>query len=248
MAYQLQTIFGVNQSSLEFFRKCYRLSEKAKKYLEGRLSVETINKYKLGYCPKTGLVAWFERNNISVYCTNYLGLTGTYASSDAYQIFKNRIMIPIVHAGFIIGFGGRTLENDQPKYINSRTSLIYQKKSTLFNLYYARSHISKVGYALLVEGYFDVLGLVDKKIGNAVATCGTAFSIEQAFMLKRYTKKVYTLFDGDEAGIAAALKAKVVLKQAGIYGGKILLPAGYDPDTYVKAHGKSALRKLRVVL
>lgn len=245
---QFKQLTEINKIALEFFIKCRKRSEKAQTYLRQRLSQETIVQYHIGYAPRTGLHKWLERHNVRLYQAQQLGLLGVNSKIEPYQVFKNRIIIPVVHAGVIVGFGGRTLEEDQVKYINSKTSKLYQKKEILFNLHYARRHIAQCGYALLVEGYFDVLGLVDHGIRNVVAACGSAFSVEQALLLQRYAKKVYTFFDGDAAGVAAAAKAKMVLRSVGIYNGRIMLPHGYDPDTYVAKHGKRALKNLKVIV
>lgn len=237
-----------NVCALDYFVQCRRKSKKAQEYLEKRLSKEIIIKYKIGYAPAIGLAMWLCEEGISPFITKQLGLIKVNKKGKLCSMFKDRIMIPIIHADYVVGFGGRALSDEQPKYLNSKTSKIYQKKEILFNLHFARHHIDRLGYALLVEGYFDVLGLADVGVNNAVATCGTAFSIEQALLLKRYTNKVYTLFDGDDAGIVAAIKTKTVLKSVGLYRGRILLPNGHDPDTFVKKYGKKSLKKLNVVL
>jgi DNA primase len=246
MIYQIEKYIEANNAALEFFLECRKRSEKAQKYLKKRLSPELVQKYKIGYAPEIGLVRWFEHKKTSLFHAERLGLIGTSGSSQ-YQVFKTRIMIPIIHAGIIVGFGGRTLEPDKSKYINSRSSVLYQKKDILYNMHQARKSIDRLGFALLVEGYFDVLGLADQGVLNAVATCGTSFGFNQARLLKRYTDKVYAFFDGDEAGKIAAKKAKEVLQRAGIYAGRFLLPSGFDPDTYIKKYGKKALNKLEVI-
>jgi DNA primase len=247
MIHKIEKFIEANQAALEFFLACQKRSEKAQKYLGNRLSTETIKKYKLGYAPETGLINWLKHKKIGLFYTDRLGLTGASESGSPYQTFKTRIMVPIFHAGIVVGFGGRTLDPSKPKYINSRTSVLYHKNEVVYNLHLARRHIDRLGFAFLVEGYFDVLGLVDHGVLNAVATCGTAFSYQQAWLLKRYTNRVYTFFDGDEAGIIAAKKAKTVLKQTEMYKGRIVLPKGYDPDSFVKENGAKALKKLKVV-
>lgn len=244
MLYKIEKFIEANNAALEFFIECRKRSDLAQQYLAKRLSTDTVKKYKIGYAPKTGLIDWLHSKKIESCYTDYLGLTG---DSQNYQTFKTRIMVPIIHAGVVIGFGGRTLDANQPKYINSRASTLYQKREVLYNLHFARKRIIKHGFALLVEGYFDVLGLVDAGVHNAIATCGTSFTYPQASLLKRYTNKVYTFFDGDDAGRIASKKAKSVLKQAGIYAGQILLPDGFDPDSFVKKFGRKSLKKLKVI-
>jgi DNA primase len=247
MIHKIEKFIEANNAALSFFVACRKRSEDAKKYLSNRLSEETIIKYRLGYAPETGLVKWLQDKNIPSFYSDQIGLTGRGDTGAPYQVFRSRVMIPIIHAGLVVGFGGRTLGPSGAKYINSKTSILYRKKEVLYNLHFARRHIDKQGFALLVEGYFDVLGLVDHGVQNVVATCGTAFSYAQANLLRRYTNKVYVLFDGDEAGKRAASKAKPILKNFGLYNGRILLPKGYDPDTFVAKYGKKELNKLKVV-
>jgi DNA primase len=242
------TFISANILALQYFNHCRKTSKKAQKYLKSRLSQETVYRYRIGYAPPIGLAKWLHSKGVSPFVAQQLGLIRINQNGTLSSTFKNRIMLPIMHAGYVVGFGARALDDDQPKYINSKTSKIYKKKEILFNLHFARQHIDRLGYVLLVEGYFDVLGLVDAGIRNVVATCGTAFSFEQALLLKRYTDRVYTFFDGDDAGFQAAERAKPVLQKLGLYKGKILLPKGYDPDTFVQKRGKKALKDLRVII
>lgn len=158
-----------------------------------------------------------------------------------YDYFRNRIMFPIFSiGGQVIGFGGRTLSNDKnvPKYLNSPESRIFDKSRVLYGLHAARETIRKQGLAILVEGYMDVLALHQSGLSNAVASCGTALTREQAKILRRYTEDVLFIYDGDEAGSKSMLTGIDLLVGADITPWISSLPAGEDPDSLVRKRGK----------
>jgi DNA primase len=243
----LKDLISIHQSSLDFFRESLKQSKEARDYIYSRISKHTARVFLLGYAPRSGLLGYFaDRDPSLVKIAKEVGVFKLKKTQIVQQL-KNRIVIPIIHAGIVVGFGARALDpNDIPKYINSKSSLLYRKRELLYGLHQNRAAIQKEGEAYLVEGYFDVLGLADHEIHTAVASCGTSFTQEQAYLLKRYAKKVYVMFDGDAAGREAALKAKRVLRSEGIYAGRIQLPKGYDPDTFVKENKKRGIHKLGV--
>lgn len=157
-----------------------------------------------------------------------------------YDTFRGRVMFPIMNVtGDVIGFGGRIMDQGEPKYLNSQETVIFNKRKNL----YALSSVKKqrgLKSILLVEGYMDVIGLASFGIKSAVASLGTSFTKEQARLLKRYTEKVYLSYDGDPPGINAALKAVDILQAEGLQALVIVLPGGQDPDEYVRAHGAAA--------
>ena len=148
-------------------------------------------------------------------------------------------------AGRIIGFGGRDLSGDPqtPKYINTQENAIYRKSELLYGLHDARDALRKRRQAVLVEGYFDVMRCMLHGIDNVVAPCGTALTSEQAGLLRRYVAEVVVLFDGDAAGVRAALRGVSVIVAAGLHVRALLLPEGQDPDDFVGAHGGAALQE-----
>jgi DNA primase len=243
----IKELIAVNQSTLEYFRQSFKQSEEAKEYVYSRVSRNTATIFKIGYAPSTGLIGWLAATDANlVKIAKEIGLIGV-SNRGIYQKFHNRIMIPIFHAGVIIGFGARALDpSEKAKYINSSSSPLYHKRDTLYGLHHNRLRIQHDGVAYLVEGYFDVLGMAEYGFRSAVASCGTSFTAGQAALLKRYAKKVYVLFDGDAAGQAAAAKAKPVLQREKLYAGRIILPNGFDPDTFLKKYSKTELRKLKV--
>jgi len=239
----------INRYALRYFISSLAKTNKAKKYLYNRISKDTVKRFYLGYAPKIGLVEYLNRCNLEDREIIHLGLVVQNYDDTVSEFFSDRIIFPVIHAGKILGFGGRTLVDSDilPKYLNSKSSVMYEKKKLLYGLWRARKHIDRVGFALLVEGYFDVLGLYEAKIKNACACCGTAFTKDHALLLKRYTDKVCVLFDGDSAGRDKAKTVMRILKTANIFGGIFKLPNGYDPDEYVKKYGKNGLKELRIL-
>jgi DNA primase len=154
-------------------------------------------------------------------------------------------MFPITGAGGkVVAFGGRTLGNDDAKYINSPESPIYNKSATLYGLHEGRQAIHKEDRVLLVEGYFDVLGLARAGLGFAVAPCGTALTERQLIAVRRHTRNVTALFDSDAAGKKAGMRALELCLDQGLWPQWLAVPDGKDPDDFVRAHGGDAMREL----
>lgn len=248
----LDKLLEVNNIALKFFTTNLELYPNVTDYLSERLSADIINKFNLGYCPEYGLLEWLDHHGVDFQDAERLGLMN-FDFDDNYDkvykpVFYNRVMIPIYHGKKIVGFGGRTLgQETEFKYVNSKNSALYQKGRVLYGLDHSRARIHKAGYAILVEGYFDVLGLHAVGVKNCCAVCGSSLTKNQALLLKRYTKKVITLFDGDKSGRLAGERAREKLEEVGIFGGTVLIKKGYDPDTYVKEYGRKALKKLPVI-
>ncbi|MFM7543136.1 MAG: DNA primase [Ignavibacteria bacterium] len=166
--------------------------------------------------------------------------------NTAYDRFRGRAMFPIHdHLGKVIGFGARRMQEDdnQPKYINSPQSLIYDKSRVLYGLAQAKSTIRTLGHALLTEGYADTISLVQAGFGNAVASSGTALTVEQLQLLSRYTKKLFLVYDGDSAGEQASLRGLDLAIEQGFDVRLIALPDGEDPDSFVRNRGPEAFRR-----
>jgi DNA primase len=177
----------------------------------------------------------------------YLLKLGLVKKSDTYMYepFRNRILYPIADEnGRPVGISARKMHDDvseYPKWVNSQESLIYNKSHILYGLHKTKTEIKKAGFAYLVEGNGDLLTMWDNGIKNTVATCGTALTEHQAKLLKKYTEKVIMLYDGDEAGVAAARRSTEKLSAAGIFIEVVLLKDGEDPDSFVRKHGAKAL-------
>jgi DNA primase len=144
-------------------------------------------------------------------------------------------------AGKVVAFGGRVLDQSLPKYLNSSETPLFHKGSTLYGLYQAKDGIRKADRVVVVEGYLDVIALVQHDLTYAVATLGTALTADHVRVLSRYTKNIIALFDGDDAGRKAASRSFEIFLEAGLFGRAAFLPKGEDPDTFVRSQGKAAL-------
>ena len=166
------------------------------------------------------------------------------SESDYYDRFRSRIIFPLkdIHSN-LIGFAGRTLDGEEPKYLNSPETSLYIKGKHLYGLNLAREAIRKENRALLVEGYFDQIRAHQHGIRNTVATCGTALTLAQAGLLKNHTRRATLIFDGDSAGASAAERGFEVLLETGLEVEVLRLPAGHDPDSYISEFGPEKFRQ-----
>lgn len=231
-----KNLIKANNIAMLFFCKELNKAKKAKEYLLNRLDKRTIDDFKLGYAPKGGLIDLLEKENLIKEAV-HLGLIGE-KNDYYYDVFSDRIMIPIFFNGKVIAFGGRTISDHPTKYLNSKSSLLYNKSSVLFGIDQNKKYIHNRNYAVVLEGYFDVMGLYNKGIKTGLACCGTALKNKHILLIKRWTDRVFTNFDGDDAGKEAAIRAKKELKKEGIFQKNIILPEGYDPDEYVNEFGR----------
>jgi DNA primase len=159
------------------------------------------------------------------------------SDKNHYDVYRNRIIFPIVdNNGELVSFGGRALEQDanNPKYINGYNTTLYQKEKVLFGLYQALKGIKQEGYAILTEGYTDVISMHTAGAENTVATCGTALTDSQAILLKRFTSRIVLMRDGDAAGIKATSRDLALLLKHGFKVDVFILPKDKDPDDYAK--------------
>src|SRR5262249_32549574 len=156
--------------------------------------------------------------------------------------FRNRLMIPIARAGgSIVAFGGRSMDAEvQPKYLNSPETPIYSKGRTLYGLNLTKGDLRRLGYAVLVEGYFDFAQVLQEGATAVVATCGTALTPHQVQLLRRFAAKAVLSFDPDAAGQGAAVRSCELLVAEGFQVSVAVLPTGEDPDTFIKRHGGAA--------
>jgi DNA primase len=162
----------------------------------------------------------------------------------AYDRFRNRAVFSIVGDGSkVVGFGARSLDGSEPKYLNSPETPVYQKSRTLYGLTWAKAAIQRERRAILMEGYLDVARAIQAGVGEAVATCGTALTQGHARLLRRFTDTLYLNFDQDEAGQRAARKSIDVLLEEGLRLHIVQLPQGHDPDSYLKEFGADAYRE-----
>ena len=197
-----------------------------------------IQKFHLGYSPAEwdAFTKHAKQNGYSDELLEQIGLS-IKGNKGLYDRYHGRVMFPI-HSltGRVIGFGGRILTNDKksPKYQNSPESEIYDKKQTLYGIYFAKNAIARQDECILVEGYFDVLRMHQIGIENVVASSGTSLTMEQIRLVKRYTKNITMLYDGDAAGIHAALRGTDMILSEGMNVRVVVLPPEHDPDTFGK--------------
>ena len=209
------------------------------------MSPETIDQLGFGYAPNAGLRAHLAAQGFSDAILLKSGLVAQYEQQPPRDRFRNRLMIPICRdSGSVIAFGGRAMEEgQQPKYLNSPETAIYVKGRTLFGLHLSKPAISRLKYAVLVEGYFDWAQAYQAGIQNVVASSGTALTPAQARLLKRFAGKVILSFDPDAAGQGAAAKTSEMLVTEGFQVNVAMLPAGDDPDNYIRKHGPAAYQE-----
>ena len=219
-------------------------------YFHGRgLSDEVIKRFGLGFC----LDEWSNftdhalKNGYSLQVLEKTGLTIVKEDTGKqYDRFRGRVMFPIYSiSGRVLGFSGRVLttEKQAAKYVNSPDSDIYNKSRILYGLFQARAAIAKADKCYLVEGNVDVISMHQSGVENTVASCGTSLTTEQIRLIKRYTSNVTVLYDGDKAGIKAALRAIDLLFAEGMHVRLVLFPDGEDPDSYAQKYGSTQLQE-----
>jgi DNA primase len=245
------TLTEVLGKAQEHYRQTLRTSPRAIEYLKGRgLSGAIAAQFGLGYAPAgwRGLASVFPRYDDPLLEESGMvikhegqGEAGDEAETKRYDRFRDRIMFPIRSVqGDVIGFGGRVLDQGEPKYLNSPETPVFSKGRELYGLHEARAALRQRGYALVVEGYMDVVALAQSGFANAVATLGTACTAEHVQKLFRFTDAVVFSFDGDAAGRRAAGRALEASLPHATDTRSIrflFLPAEHDPDSYVREHG-----------
>lgn len=220
----------------------------ARRYLRRRgYDGDAARAFQVGYAPDSweALAGHLREAGVDDELARQLGLVreGKQGRGD-YDLFRGRLIFPIFdHYGQVVAFGGRLLAGDGPKYINSPESPIYHKSRVLYGLYRAKEAMRRLDMAIVVEGYFDVLAMHRAGFTQSVASCGTALTPEHARLLKRYAKKLVLLFDQDQAGQKAALRAMDVALPEGLEVQIVNLAAGEDPDSYLAGEGPQAFEK-----
>lgn len=214
-------------------------------YLKERgLSDKTIKTFGLGYSPK-GFGALYKALKEKGFDDESLKLSALFSYRDEKEPsdrFWNRVMFPIIDvSGKVIGFGGRVMGDGKPKYLNSSDTPVFNKGRNLFALNFAK--LSREAFLIICEGYMDVITLHQAGFTNAIASLGTALTQEQARLISKYTKTVLLMYDSDEAGIKAILKAIPILKEAGIVSKIVNLKPYKDPDEFLINLGEAELRK-----
>jgi DNA primase len=214
---------------------------RARQMLEDRgVTPQTIDRLQLGFAPpgRDTLTGLLRKQGFAVPLLVKSGLV-LDREGQVFDRFRNRLMIPISReGGSIIAFGGRSMDADQqPKYLNSPETPIYTKSRTLYGLNLTKGDVRRLGYAVLVEGYFDFAQVLQGGTTPVVATCGTALTPAQVHLLRRFAAKAVLSFDPDAAGQGAAVRSCDLMVQEGFQVSVAVLPAGEDPDLFVRTHG-----------
>ncbi len=240
-------IMEVNKLAAKFYY--YTLRQPAGKmgldYLLGRqLSQETIHRFGLGYASQysNSLYQYLKNKGYSDQLLKESGLVQADEKRGMYDKFWNRVIFPIMDIrGRVIGFGGRVMGDGKPKYLNSPETKVFDKSRNLYGLHLARQ--SRKPNIILCEGYMDVIAMHQAGFTQAVASLGTAFTVQQSAILKRYTNEVLLTYDNDEAGVRAALRAIPILRDAGLSARIINMEPYKDPDEFIKAMGAESFQK-----
>jgi DNA primase len=243
-------VLSVNRRALSYFRdQLQRPSgDRARQYLAHRGIVrETITRFQIGCAPDgwTGLKESLVSAGVAEDQAILAGLLARKEETGrTYDRFRDRVIFPIVNlTDEPIGFGGRVIAEGEPKYLNSPETPAFSKGENLYGIGYAREAIRKEGYAVLVEGYMDVIALHQAGVTHAVATLGTGFTTGHVRLLKRFTDRVVVNFDPDAAGRAATRRSLEVLLENGFEVNVVALPAGKDPDLFVREQGVETYRR-----
>ena len=245
------TVFKIHEVAAKFFAgQLGGTSEgrAARAYLADRgMSDESVGRFRIGYAPGNGqaLTRHLSDAGFELELLEQSGLVLRDAEGKRhFDRFRQRIIFPIANeSGKVVAFGGRALGDDQPKYLNSPETLIYQKGRVLYNLDRAAGAIRKLDYAVVVEGYMDCIAVASSGIENVVASCGTSLTAGQVRLLGRSSRRVVMNYDPDSAGVAATQRSLDLLLEEGFEPKVLALPAGLDPDAFVRKQGAEAYRE-----
>ena len=246
-------LFDINEMAAAYYQQILvsrKEGEEGRRYLAQRgLSEETLREYRLGFAPPAwdSLVLFFQSKGVPLNLAETAGLViprkeGSGIHPGYFDRFRRRVIFPIIHeGGRILGFGGRIVEEasgdsaqPSPKYMNSPETPLYSKGQTLYGLNEAKGFIREKGAALIVEGYIDLLSLYQAGFRNVVASLGTALTSAQLGLLSRYIREALLVFDADESGQKAAQRSLDLFLQEGISARVVSLPAGHDPDSFIR--------------
>ena len=241
------TLKEMNKKAAVYFHYLLKSArgERAMDYLRGRgISDEMIRRFGLGYADiyRDDLYQYLKKQGYSDHQMKESSLVTIDSAKGSYDKFFNRVMFPIMDVNQrVIGFGGRVMGDGEPKYLNSRETILFDKGRNLYGLNYAKR--TRESAIILCEGYMDVISLHQAGFTNAVAPLGTAFTPNQAMLLKRYTDEVILSFDSDGAGVKAALRALPILRENGLRGRVLSMKPYKDPDELIKNEGAEGYRK-----
>jgi DNA primase len=240
----VSAIYAINDVAANYY--CNLLeklpaSSDAKQYINKRgLNSHVIKRFRIGYADSAwkGLLDYLLTRGIKADTVFKAGLILKGKDNSYYDLFRNRLVFPIVDVrGRVIGFGARVLDDSLPKYINSPETAVYKKGQHLYGLNFAKQYIKEKNYAIITEGYLDVITCHQYGIQNAIASLGTALTTEQIRLLKRYTHNVVILYDADQAGEMASLRGLDLFLEEGMNVKIATLDKGHDPDSFLHKFG-----------
>lgn len=244
-------LFQINQSASDYYHDILvnrPEGEAARKYLSRRgIREEIIEAHRLGYSLDRwdGLVRHLREKNYPEELARELGLIHPRRTEGWYDSFRARVIFPIFDLyQRVVGFGGRVIGEGEPKYLNSPESEIYHKGEILYGLQAAKREVPAKDQVLIVEGYLDLLTLHQHGFKQSVATLGTAMTPSHIRTLKRYTNNFITVFDGDSAGVQAALRSLPLFLEEEVWGEAVVLPKGEDPDSLLRKGNRDAFEKM----
>jgi DNA primase len=245
-----EKIYKLNSAAASYYHKTLysAAGKKALIYLHERgLTDHTIKYFMLGYAPDSweNLKNFFSSKRIPAALLRKAGLTSESRKNRGdYDRFRKRIIFPVYNErGKVSALAGRVIDDSLPKYINSPETEVYSKSNTLYGLNFSKQGIREAGYAVVVEGYMDVILPYQSGIKNIVAVSGTSFTSRQAQMLKKYTQDIVIVFDSDKAGEAASLRGLDILIEKGLRVKIARLPDGEDPDSLVRSGGPELFKR-----
>lgn len=247
-----EKLYMACQLALQYFGKCLRHKKvglAASEYLRKRgIDTSLTEKFQVGFAPPSwdSLVRYLTRHGVSMDVALRAGLVSQKQDASGFvDRFRNRIMFPIFDSwGRVVGFGGRVLGDDVPKYLNSPETPLFDKGKLLFGLNFSKDAIRRTRRAVLVEGYMDVVACFKHGIDIAVASLGTSLTPYQAKLMLRYADEVFIAYDGDTAGTNATLRGLDILKSAGGTVRVVVMPEQMDPDDLLSSQGRRAFDAL----
>ena len=241
-----QSILQANEEAMKFYIKTLRNSDTALTYLQKRgISEDSMTSFSIGYAPnvRNSLYTHLKKLGTPESVMLNAGLLVTDGKTFR-DWFRGRILFPICSMrNDVVAFGGRVMDNTQPKYLNTSETGIFKKSETLYAINLAKDEIRKKGYALIVEGYLDAILCHQHGFRNTVAPLGTALTARHVQKLKSLAARVVLVFDGDDAGIAAAKRSLSICCEQDITAKVLLLPRGEDPDSFLRKAGSDSFRK-----
>jgi len=242
-------LYKISEAAMAYFKKNLFTTPEGKKalaYLDKRkISENTVQELKLGYALQSwdGLLSFFRAKKVTPSVLEKAGLVLPRQKMEGYyDRFRGRVIFPIFDlSGRVVGFGGRTIFDEQPKYLNSPDTAIYSKGSLLYGLNACKPFIREKGEIILVEGYTDFLSLFQAGIKNVAASLGTSLTSPQVSLAKRFVPCIAIAYDRDNAGIKAAVRAVSLAFEQNVSIKIVTLPPDHDPDSYIRKHGPEAL-------